>query len=115
METYEKIHLSDKNFKRNIEPLNNSLENLNKINGVYYEWDTDKYPSFSKGKQIGLIAQEVKEIYPELVKGNEDSKLSLIYDKIVAILIESIKDLDKKYTDEINKLHNIIDDLSKRI
>jgi hypothetical protein len=86
---------SDKTFKTNIETLKNSLESIKKLRGVSFDWKTNEYPSFSEGKQIGLIAQEVREIFPELVKGNKTS-LSLVYDKIVAILIEGIKDIDIK-------------------
>ena len=82
MDKFEKVFPSDRNFKVNIKPLNNSLNNLKKINGIYFDWDIEKYPSFSSERQIGLIAQEVKEVYPEIVKGKENERLSLVYDKI---------------------------------
>ena len=86
---------SDRTFKINIQTLKHSLDRVKRLRGVTFEWDRKNFPKFSSGTQLGLIAQEVKEVLPEVVHGGENGNtLSLAYDKIVAILIESIKELD---------------------
>ena len=97
------ISASDKKFKTNIETLQHSLEKIKKLRGVSFNWRNNEYPRFSSRKQIGLIAQEVREVYPELVKDGGNDSLSVSYDKIVAIIIESIKELDKKYEHLLEK------------
>ena len=99
---------SDITFKTNIKTLKNSLEKVKNLRGVSFEWKTKEYPQFSKTKQVGLIAQEVREVIPELVKGDEKTTLSLSYDKIVAYLIEAIKDIDQKYIAKESKLNKLI-------
>lgn len=102
---------SDRTFKTNIKTLKNSLQSIKKLRGVSFNWKTSEYPTFSSGTQIGLIAQEVRAIFPELVKGNDNTTLSLIYDKIVAILIEGIKDIDIELNStntKLSKLCNIL-------
>ena len=56
------------------------------------------------GRQMGLIAQEVKPIIPEVVVEDEDGYMFLAYDRLVAVLIESVKELEKR----INILENKI-------
>ena len=88
---------SDKRFKKNIEPLQNSLEKIIALSGYTYEWRKEEFPdkNFKSGKDIGLIAQEVEKIYPEVVfTANDEMKSkSIDYAKLVPALIESIKEL----------------------
>ena len=100
---------SDRTFKINIQTLKHSLDRVKRLRGVTFEWDRKNFPKFSSGTQLGLIAQEVKEVLPEVVHGGENGNtLSLAYDKIVAILIESIKELDEKVDNNHNYLLNLI-------
>jgi hypothetical protein len=82
---------SDRTLKTNIQPLSNSLANTLKLRGVSYNW-IDK--SKSQKEQIGLIAQEVETVYPEFVHTNEQGIKSVNYAQLVAVLIESIKELN---------------------
>ncbi len=84
---------SDKRLKTNILPLNNALSNVMKMRGVSYNW-IDK--SRSEQLQIGVIAQEVEEVYPEFVHTNEEGMKSVNYSQMVAVLIEAIKELNTK-------------------
>ena len=65
------------------------------LRGVSYDWKTEEYPDkgFSKDRQIGFIAQEVEPVIPELVKTGSDGYKALAYDKIVAVLVEAIKEV----------------------
>ncbi len=85
--------LSDRNLKENIFPLNKSLEKVLQLRGVSYDWKDDKYGA---EKEIGVIAQEVEEIYPEFVHTNDEGMKSVNYAQMVAVLIESIKELNAK-------------------
>ena len=85
---------SDISLKTDIRTLENPIEKIKKLRGVSYNWKTNEYPTFSEGIQIGLIAQEVEKIIPELVKG--DDIKSITYDRLVAFLIEGMKDIESR-------------------
>lgn len=102
---------SDARFKKNIVPLKDPLKKLEQINGVQYEMMTDEFPekNFIKGTQVGLLAQEVEAVVPEVVSTNADGYKSVDYAKLVPLLIESIKELKRQVgsmQDEINTLKN---------
>ena len=87
------LHTSDRRFKKNIALIPNALEKLKTINGVYYNWKTEEYPerSFTENKQIGVIAQDVEKVFPELVDTDSEGYKSVNYSKLTPILIEAIK------------------------
>jgi hypothetical protein len=93
---------SDKRLKKNIIPLTSALDKLQSINGVSYNWnDTAKEAGFTdETTQIGVIAQELEDVYPELVKQNPNGFKSVAYDRLTAILIEAVKEL----TERVKKL-----------
>ncbi|WP_408097049.1 tail fiber domain-containing protein [Peredibacter sp. HCB2-198] len=94
---------SDIRLKKDIEPILNSVEKLSQLSGVTYHWKN----SPDKSKQLGLIAQEVKKVYPEAVKENKEGFLSVSYQLLVAPIIEAIKELasnDKELKREIASL-----------
>jgi hypothetical protein len=69
---------------------------------VSYNWnDTAKEAGFTDDTtQIGVIAQEIEEVYPELVKQNPNGFKAVAYDRLTAILIEAVKEL----TERVKKL-----------
>jgi hypothetical protein len=86
---------SDIRLKKNIKPLSNSLEKIIQLNGVEFDRiDIEEH-------QIGLIAQEVEEIIPEIVFESDNIK-SIAYQNLVAVLVEAIKEL-KTEVDELKK------------
>lgn len=80
-------------YKRDIKPLEGSLEKVTSLKGVSFTWRKDQYPEkgFRDCRQIGLIAQDVEKVLPELVKTDRDGKKSLSYDKLTAVLVEAVK------------------------
>jgi len=89
---------SDKRLKSNIKVINSetALNQVKTLNGVYYEMN---------GKQnIGLIAQEVENIVPEVVIEREDGYKGVNYSNLVAVLVEAIKEQDTKITALENRL-----------
>ena len=86
---------SDIRLKENIKPTNYGLNELLKLNPVEFKWKE------KDGKEIGLIAQEVEEIVPEVIKENKrinDDTLykQVDYEKLVPVLINSIKELNER-------------------
>ncbi len=94
-------YASDARFKQNITPIDSALKKLLRINGVEYEMNTKDFPNnhFTTGKQIGLIAQNVETVVPEAVN-EKDGYKGVDYAKLVPLLIESIKELNKKIEDQ---------------
>jgi hypothetical protein len=106
---------SDQRLKTNIQTLTSSLNKVKSLRGTQFEWTNENDPEFrigndSTGTQIGLIAQEVEQVLPEVVKlnGVKDYK-TVEYDKIVAVLIEAIKEQQQ----QIDSLQQQIDNLPK--
>ena len=88
---------SDKRWKKEIEPLSDALSTIQKLNGVSYLWKQDEFPEkeFSDDRQVGLIAQDVEKILPEVVKTDEEGYKSIAYSQIVPVLIEAVKSQQK--------------------
>jgi hypothetical protein len=84
---------SDRNFKENITPIPNALEKISKISGNTYDWKEDMkdFHGF-EGNDVGVIAQEIEEVLPQLVTTRETGYKAVKYDKLVALLIEGIKE-----------------------
>jgi hypothetical protein len=86
-------YASDGRYKKNIEPLENSLDKIIHLQGVSYEMKAAEYPHehFTEGTQVGLVAQEVEEVVPEVVITGPDGYKAVDYAKLVPLLIEAVK------------------------
>jgi hypothetical protein len=96
---------SDRRLKDEIIPISNPIEKINSIGGYSFVWNNKKQDIY-KGKDYGVIAQEIEEILPELVDTRENGYKSVKYDKLVSLLIEGIKELSlevKELKEKINK------------
>ncbi|NCN22525.1 tail fiber domain-containing protein, partial [Candidatus Falkowbacteria bacterium] len=91
------VYNSDRNLKSDIKQLDNALEKIMALDGVSFKWKANGSSS------VGLIAQDVEKVFPELVTGEEGRK-GVQYGNLVAPLIEAIKEQQAQ-----------IDDLQKRI
>ena len=98
--TGDVIAYSDERLKENIKTIDNSLEKVNKLRGVEFnKIGEDK-------KSIGVIAQEIENIIPEVVKTDDQGMKSVAYGNVVGLLIESIKELNKEVEELKTKLNN---------
>ena len=89
-----KYQSSDERLKNNITKISSSLEKINVINGYTFDWDEEKQNIY-KGRDYGVI-QEIERVV-ELVNTRDNGyKISVKYEKLVPILIESIKELKKE-------------------
>ena len=99
---------SDERLKDNVVTIGNSLDLVSQLRGVRFDWNIGS----KKGKHdIGVIAQEVEQVIPEIVSekklplltGNDETIYKVVdYEKLTAVLIESIKEL-KQEVDEIKQ------------
>ena len=109
---------SDARLKDNVATIENGLQKINSLRGVEFTQDGED--------NIGVIAQEVEPILPQIVKAKISSKghfgldpdevpeegfKTVEYDKIVAVLIEAVKELDNKYTLQIEDLKSEVNKL----
>ena len=99
---------SDIRFKENITPIENALEKISKISGNTYDWkEENKAEHGYEGNDVGVIAQEIEAVLPQLVQTRESGYKAVKYDKLVALLIEGIKEQQTQIhslTLEIEKL-----------
>ena len=96
---------SDIRLKNNIRPISNPLEKISKIGGYNFEWNSEMQDTYI-GNDIGVIAQEIETILPELVQTRENGYKAVKYDKLVALLIEGIKELTKQVEYLKTKIEN---------
>jgi hypothetical protein len=99
---------SDIRLKENIKPIENALEKISKISGNTYDWRVElKDVHGYEGNDVGVIAQEVEAVLPQLVQDRDNGYKAVKYDKLVALLIEGIKEQQTQIhslTLEIEKL-----------
>ena len=92
---------SDRRWKTDFAIIPAALEKLGQIHGYTYKW---KDQSKDTTTQVGVIAQEIEEVLPQIVATDEEGYKSVDYSKLTALLIEGVKELDKE-----------VDDLSQKI
>ena len=98
---------SDNRLKTNIKPIKGSLDKILNIEGVSFEWK-DGYDDRVQNKtNLGVIAQDVQKVVPEIVKERQDGYLAVQYDQLIPVLIESIKDQQKQIDDLKKKLEEL--------
>ncbi len=93
---------SDKKLKNNISNISSPIEKIKQINGVNFEWSEKQ--SVYTGKDVGVLAQDVEKVLPEVVSEREDGYLAVKYEKIIPLLIEAIKDQQKEIEELKSKL-----------
>jgi len=87
---------SDERLKENIITISGSLDKLMQIRGVEFDWKDMPGIHENEGHDIGVIAQEIEAVLPEIVTMRDNGYLAVKYEKIVALLIESNKELLKR-------------------
>ena len=94
------FYSSDARLKENVTPITNALEKLSQIRGVEFDWTQSHIDSrggedgyFVRRHDVGVIAQEVEAVLPEVVADREDGFKAVKYEKMIPLLIEAIKEL----------------------
>jgi hypothetical protein len=88
------FNTSDRTLKMNIEPLQGALERLALLTGVRYQWRPDYKPR--SPFDLGVIAQDVERVFPELVVRDSKGLLAVNYAGFVAPFLESINELGRR-------------------
>jgi len=105
---------SDRRLKENITPIENPLELISRITGTRFEW-VDSYieslggedGNFIKKQDIGVIAQDVELVLPEIVGTKIDGFKTVKYEKLVPVLVEAVKALMAEVDDLRNTLSKL--------
>lgn len=122
-------NVSDINFKKNVKPISGALGKILKLNGISYQFKSDDELSslaksslegpdgtsssvynFPAGNQIGVSAQDVETVLPELVITNPDGFKMVDYVKLIPVLVEAVKEQQKM----INDLKAEVESLKKK-
>jgi hypothetical protein len=103
---------SDATLKENVVEIENALDKVKKIRGVEFDWTPEYIDEkggedgyFVRKHDVGVIAQEVEAVLPEVVGTRDNGIKAVRYDRIVALLIEAIKD-QQTQIDELKDLVN---------
>lgn len=83
---------SDIRFKTNVTPIKDAVNKVKNISGVEFDWIPNEEHHGYTGHDVGVIAQELENVLPELVTTRESGYKAVKYEKIVALLIEAIKE-----------------------
>ena len=108
---------SDLALKQNLIPLDESLNKILHLTGYTFDWSdqADREAKAYPGRQVGVIAQEVEELFPELVGIDSRGYKFIRYQKLVVPLIEAVKEL-RQENDQLRHADELIlDQLRKRI
>ena len=103
---------SDYRLKTNLKKIETPLDKIKEINGYTFDWIENSEIHSYKGKDVGVIAQEVEEILPEVVTTRDNGYKGVKYEKLVPLLIECIKSQNKNIDNLENEVHSLKNELS---
>ena len=100
---------SDKRFKNDIKALPRALSNIEKLRGVSYNFNSEKFAerNFPQGRSLGLLAQEVEKVYPELVVEDGEGYKSVNYIGLIPVLVEAIKEQQEQIQAQNKKIQEL--------
>jgi len=94
---------SDRRFKKDITAFDHVLDHFTALQPVHYSWRASEFPDrhFGDSRAYGLIAQDVEQVFPELVVTNEDGFKAVDYSELPLLTIQAVKELKSK-VEELN-------------
>jgi hypothetical protein len=95
------FYSSDERLKDNVSNIPNALDKVESLRGVEFDWN-DKQEVY-EGHDIGVIAQDVEKVLPEIVENRDNGYKAVKYEKLTAVLIEAVKELSAKVKELENK------------
>ena len=87
---------SDIRLKNNIKSIEGALDKVMLIQGVEFDWEEKQEVHGNSGRDVGVLAQEIEQVLPEVVTTRDNGYKAVKYEKIIPLLIEAIKDLNDK-------------------
>lgn len=107
----ENLSVSDIRLKENFEDLSSVLPKIENIQPVYFEYrNKTTHPD---NRQIGVIAQEIEKVFPELVKKDKQGFLAVDYPRMSAVLIEAVKEQQKIIQSQNMKIQQLEDKIGE--
>ena len=88
--------LSDRRTKTSIEPISGALESLLKLRGVTFEYSNPSAVGELPGTHIGMVAQDVEQVFPSWVDTGDDGYKRLTFRGFEALAVEAIRELEKQ-------------------
>ncbi len=107
---------SDQRLKTKIETLSKALQAIDRLRGVRFEYKDQK--KYAKGPKIGVIAQELQKVFPEMVTKGTDGYLKVDYTQLTAVLIEAVKEQQieiEQLKNSLNKQQEQINTILKKL
>ena len=96
---------SDIRFKENATPISDALFKVQQLQGIEFDWIPDEKYHGYEGHDVGVIAQEVQKVLPEVVTTRDSGYMAVKYEKMIPLLIEAIKEQQE----QINELKEKLD------
>jgi hypothetical protein len=110
---------SDRRLKTNIQPISNSLDKIDSLNPVSYDWNKSMNQSETRDRGYGFIADEMDEVFPELIQiakiGNIEDAKTIEYSALHGLEVAAIKELIQKTTLLENKILQLENKISSSI
>lgn len=94
------VHSSDARLKTNVAVISDALRTIDQLEGVTFNWNTNP----DGQQQIGFIAQDVKEVLPQVVVGSDEDGYGISYGNITALLTNGVKELWRKVQENSSKV-----------
>lgn len=106
---------SDKRFKKNIRTIKNAAETLLQLEGVSYAFKTDEFKdrNFSEGRHLGLIAQDLEKVFPELIWTSETGYKAVYYEGLIPVIIEAFKEKEEENQQQKEEIADMKEEMSK--
>jgi len=98
---------SDERLKDNVVPIDRCLDRILSLDAVEFDWN-ELQQTYS-GHDIGLIAQQVKDIAPEIVQERKDGYLAMKYEKLIPLLVGATQEQDRQIKELESKVGDLID------
>jgi hypothetical protein len=102
---------SDERLKENLEPIGSAIDKVGQLTGYTFDWIPMEGIHVHSGRDIGVIAQEVEKVLPEIVEERGNGYLAVKYEKLTALLIQAVNEQQK----QINELKSHIDWIENRL
>jgi len=90
---------SDERLKENLEPIGSATEKIGQLTGYTFNWIPMEGVHVHSGRDIGVSAQEVEKVLPEIVKERENGYLAVKYEKLTALLIQAVNEQQQQIKD----------------
>jgi hypothetical protein len=99
---------SDERLKDDVQIITSCLDKVLSLDAIEFDWNTDLQSTYS-GHDIGLIAQQVQQIAPEIVVERDNGYLAMKYEKIIPLLIGATQEQDQQISELEKQVQELID------